>query len=310
MTKILVTGGHGQLGREVQNVAAECAGVSEGAGSAGFSWLFTDVGELDISDAAAVERFFERERPDAVVNCAAFTDVDGAEVERGAAFRINCDAAGILARAARQAGAALIHVSTDFVFSGSANELYAEEDAPEPINVYGESKLAGEQAVLESGCRGVVIRTSWLYSPYGRNFVKSILGAAAKNPEIRVVSDQRGCPTAADGLAEAIVRMIPELVAKTENSGRKIVADIRSAEIYHYCDCGVVSRAGFAEEIIRQAGLECRVVPVQSSEYTMVARRPAYSALDTSKIGRDFGIEPRPWQEALAHCLKRMEHGY
>ncbi len=289
MTKILVTGSFGQLGRELQNIAE--------SGCEGFSWLFTDVGELDIIDPAAVENVFTRERPDAVVNCAAWTDVDGAENDPEGAFRINEAGPRILAAAAVRSGAALIHISTDFVFNGTERIPYTETDAPAPLNVYGESKLAGEQAVLESGCSGAVVRTSWLYSPYGRNFVKSILGAASENAEIRIVSDQWGSPTAADGLAETIVQMIPRLVA---GSGR--------AEIYNYCDSGVVSRADFAAEIVRQAGLDCRVVPVASSEYQMAAARPAYSALDTAKIGRGFGITPRPWQEALSVCIDKLKN--
>jgi dTDP-4-dehydrorhamnose reductase len=251
-------------------------------------WLFTDLAELDITDKGAVETFFERERPDVVVNCAAWTDVDRAETEREAAFRINCDAVALLADAARQFDASLVHISTDFVFDGASQAPYSEMVTPAPLNIYGESKLAGEKAVLESGCRGAVIRTSWLYSPYGRNFVKSILGAASKNAEIKVVADQWGCPTAADGLASAIVQMIPSLLAADS-----------PADIYHYCDAGVVSRADFAAEIIRQAGLSCKVVPVASSEYPMSAARPAYSALNTSKLTLTFGITPRPWQEAL-----------
>lgn len=288
--KILVTGSAGQLGRELHNIA-------ESGEAYGFSWLFTDVAELDITSSAAVGEMFAQECPDAVVNCAAWTDVDGAEKDPAGAFRINEEGPRVLAIAAKQSGAAFIHISTDFVFDGCERTPYTESDIPHPLSVYGESKLVGEKAVVESGCAGAVVRTSWLYSPYGRNFVKAILGAASKNREIRVVSDQWGNPTAADGLAAAIVQMIPQLVSKP-----------RRAERYHYCDAGVVSRSGFAEEIIRQAELDCKVVPVLSSEYPMTAERPAYSALDTAKIGRDFDIVPRPWQEALAGVLRRMEN--
>jgi dTDP-4-dehydrorhamnose reductase len=255
-----------------------------------------------------VGAFFEKERPAVVVNCAAWTDVDGAEREREAAFRVNADAPGILARAAREVDAALIHISTDFVFDGTAGQPYTEKDKPAPLNVYGESKLAGERAVVSSGVRGAVIRTSWLYSPWGKNFVKAILGAAKGRDEIRVVADQWGCPTSAHSLAGAIVRMIPALVGER-----------RGADVYHFCDSGVVSRAGFAEEIIRLAGLSTRVIPVSTAEFAAhgaagtspavasspaTARRPAYSALDTTKITQTFGITPRLWQEALADVLK------
>jgi dTDP-4-dehydrorhamnose reductase len=310
--RVLVTGADGQLGKAL-------AGVADG----GDEWLFSDVGGLDITDAAAVVAFFEKERPAVVVNCAAWTDVDGAEREREAAFRVNADAPGILARAARGVDAALIHISTDFVFDGTARRPYVEDDATAPINVYGESKLAGERAVLSSGVRGAVIRTSWLYSPWGKNFVKAILGAAKGRDEIRVVSDQWGCPTSAASLAGAIVRMIPAFAA-----GRGLgAAGMRGADIYHFCDAGVVSRADFAAEILRRAGLSTRVIPVSTAEFSaaahgaagsspavtpsptaapspVAARRPAYSALDTTKITQTLGITPRPWQEALADVLK------
>ncbi len=282
MVKILVTGGLGQLGQELRGLAA----------SENFSWFFTDFGELDIADPEAVESLFARERPDVAVNCAAWTDVDGAENDPQGAFRVNMNGPQVLARVAARLGTALIHISTDFVFDGLGHRPYTEYDEPRPLNVYGKSKLAGEQAVLESGCCGAIIRTSWLYSPYGRNFVKSILEAASKKTEIRVVSDQWGSPTAAAGLAGAIVRMIPGLVCEPH-----------PAEMYNYCGSGVASRSEFAAEIVRQAGLDCKVVPVASSEYPMVAARPAYSALDTSKIERTFGIIPRCWQDELSDCL-------
>lgn len=287
MTKIVVTGAAGQLGSELRRLSA---------GGCGYGWLFTDVADLDITDARQVEAFIEKERPDVVVNCAAYTDVDRAESDRAGAFLINSDGPANLAAAAKTAGIPLIHISTDFVFDGSADTPYSEDDLPNPLNVYGESKLAGESAVIGSGCRGAVIRTSWLYSPYGRNFVKSIKAAAGRNPELRVVDDQRGSPTAADGLAGAIVAMIPQLLSIQEG-----------AAIFHYCDAGVTDRASFAREIIRLAGLESTVISVSSSDYPMAALRPEYSALGCAKIREVFGIVPRPWQDALAENLARME---
>ena len=304
--RILVTGAGGQLGRALREVAddgewmfTDMVGTSPPASTAGL------VG-LDITDCDAVEAFFERERPDVVVNCAAFTDVDRAETECEAAFRVNRDAARFLAEASAKWNVALIHISTDFVFDGLSDRPYTEEDAPAPLNVYGESKLAGEREVYESRCHGAVIRTSWLYSPWGRNFVRSILGAAEKNSEIRVVADQSGCPTSAVSLAGAIITMIPSIVAGSSR-----------AEVYHFCDTGVVSRADFAAEIVRQAGLACRVVPVSTAEYDLqyvsnsqtAAIRPACSALSTTKITSAFGIVTRPWQEALAECIKRLLYG-
>ncbi|MDR1671509.1 MAG: dTDP-4-dehydrorhamnose reductase [Alistipes sp.] len=287
--RILVTGAGGQLGRALGE-------ISDG------EWSFTDVAELDITDEGAVRVFFERERPAVVVNCAACTDVDRAEsgpAEREAAFRVNADAPRILARAAKATGAAMIHISTDFVFDGRVQRPYVEDDAPAPLNVYGESKLAGERAVLESGVSGAIVRTSWLYSPWGKNFVKAILGAAAWRDEIRVVADQWGCPTSAASLAGVIARVVATAAADNWE---------RPAGIYHFCDAGVVSRAAFAEEIIRRADLSTRVVPVSTAEFASPgsARRPSYSALDTTKITRAFGVTIRPWQEALADVLRKQ----
>jgi dTDP-4-dehydrorhamnose reductase len=288
MDKIVVTGADGQLGSELRRLSVAAPRRGE--------WVFTDVNELDITSAQSVERFFDREHPAVVVNCAAWTDVDGAERNPAGAHRINVEGVRNLARAADGANAVLIHISTDFVFDGFADTPYTETDTPNPINVYGETKLTGERAVLDSGCRGAVVRTSWLYSPYGRNFVKSIMGAAARSPQISVVADQWGCPTAADGLADAIIRMISHLLQST-----------KPAELYHYCDRGVVSRRGFAKEIVALSGIVTEIVPVSSDEYPTAALRPAYSALDTSKIERTFGIVPRPWERALAECMERID---
>ncbi len=292
--RILVTGAKGQLGLALRRLAETGVAVDSA------EWLFTDVAELDITDRVAVEAFFERERPDVTVNCAAYTDVDRAESEEGsaAAFGINADGVRFLAEATAARGGTLIHISTDFVFDGRADRPYTEEDIGSPLNVYGKSKMKGAMAILESGCRGAIVRTSWLYSPWGRNFVKSILNAAAMHDELRVVVDQTGCPTSAISLAGAIVRMIPVLASSS-----------CPAEHYNFCDAGIVSRAAFAYEIVRQAGLNCRIVPVTSAEYPTAAKRPAYSALDTSKITRDFGIVPRRWQEELAQCINDIRNG-
>lgn len=310
--RILVTGAQGQLGRELQLLAGsgpDFMGPQAPTPPEGVEWLFCDVapqpaypdtGRLDITDRGAVRALFKRYGPHVVVNCAAYTDVDGAEMERQTAFRINAEGVRLLAEASLGTGAALVHISTDFVFDGRQHTPYTEQDTPAPLNVYGESKLAGERVLLETGCRGAIIRTSWLYSPWGRNFVKSILNAAAVRSEISVVSDQRGCPTAARELAGAIVRMIP-----------RIAAESRQAGIYNYCDAGVVSRSDFAAGIIRQAGFDCRVVPVSSAEYMQSTSplRPPCSALDTSKITRDYGIVPPRWQESLAVCLRQIKNG-
>ncbi len=282
--RILVTGANGQLGRALKESAVEG------------EWLFTDLAELDVTNKEEIEAWFEQHEPDVVINCAAFTNVDLAETEREAAVRANADAPRFLAEASAARGTALIHISTDYVFRGNVDRPYTEEDIPSPVNFYGETKMMGVRAILEIGCRGAVIRTSWLYSPWGQNFVKSILAAAEKNSEIRVVNDQTSRPTSATAFARAIVRMIPILVDEPD----------KPAELYHFCDAGIVTRADFAAEIIRQAGLSCRVVPVSSEEYGSPVHRPVYSALDTSKTTRDFGVVPRPWQQELAVCLESI----
>jgi dTDP-4-dehydrorhamnose reductase len=288
MRRILVTGADGQLGTELKAAA-----------NGDFEWIFTDRDQLDITDRGEVEAFFDSRRPFMVVNCAAYTNVDKAETDRAGAYRINYDGVRFLAEKASQTGTSLIHISTDFVFDGRKDTPYNESDIPSPLNIYGESKYAGARAALESGCPGAIIRTSWLYSPWGHNFVKSILSAASGREEIRVVADQRGCPTSAASLAGSIVNIIPKLIAKKR----------RPADVYHYCDTGVVSRADFASEIIRQAGLDCRVIPVSSSEYPSAAKRPPYSAMDTSKFTRDFGIVPPLWKQSLAECLNTIING-
>ncbi len=299
--RVLVTGAGGQLGTALRGAAGGAGAPENGVGD---EWLFTDVSQtagatetLDITDREAVNRFFDHRRPDVVVNCAAFTDVDRAETDREAAWLVNRDAPRHLAEAAVRTGAAMIHISTDFVFNGLGSRPYTEQDTPAPINVYGESKLAGEKAVMETGVRGAIVRTSWLYSPWGKNFVKAILRVAAEQKEITVVADQSGCPTSAVSLAEAVATATADFLP-------------RPAQIYHFCDAGVVSRADFAVEIIRQAGLDCQVLPVASDQYPSAAKRPTYSALDTAKITRTFGITPRPWQQPLAECITTLNDGH
>ncbi len=279
----MVTGSDGQLGLALKKTACD------------FEWLFTDVARLDITDREAVEVLLERECPAAIVNCAAYTDVDGAEAERDKAFAVNATGPRILASAAKKLGAALVHISTDFVFDGESQKPYTENDRPNPVNIYGASKLAGEQNILQSGVSGAIVRTSWLWSPWGRNFVLSILSAATTQKELRVVEDQVGSPTSADSLARAIVQMLPVLTEKP-----------RPADIYNFCNGGVVSRADFAAEIVRHAGLSCKIVPTVSDEFSG-AKRPLFSALDTHKITRDFGIVPPAWEDELKKMLEKYE---
>ena len=284
MANILVTGANGQLGSELRKI--------------GFSALdevfFTDVAELDITDYTAVEQFVRKNEIDTIINCAAYTAVDRAEEEPEIAAKINTEAVANLAKAAVKEDCLLIHISTDYVFDGTGKEPYSEKDKPCPFNVYGKTKLAGETAILKSGCFHIIIRTAWLYSTFGNNFVKTILRLAGERPEIAVVADQLGTPTYAEDLAAAIVDIM-------SNEGR-----IEHEGIYHYSNEGICSWYEFATEIVRLSGKDCKVKSVTTAEYPSKTRRPAYSVLDKTKIKRTFGIQIPYWKEALGRMMKNL----
>ena len=284
--KILVTGSNGQLGRELQRAVPS-------------EWSVTAIGtaDCDITDSAAVATLIEGLRPDVVVNCAAYTAVDKAEMERETADAVNWHAVENLARVAASVDAALVHISTDYVFDGESHKPYRESDPTAPINHYGAGKLRGEQAIAESGCRGVVIRTQWLYSPYGKNFVKTMLRLAEQQREVRVVADQHGCPTAADDLAEAIVAILPEVVADNTLRG----------EVFHFASRGEATWCEFAEEIFRVAECDCRAVAITTDDYPTAARRPRNSVLDCSKICERFGLTQPDWRESLRRNIERIK---
>lgn len=278
--KILVTGAKGQLGRELQSVV-------------GSGWCFTDVDELDICSKEAVEAYVTSNHIDTIVNCAAYTNVDRAEDEPQEAERINSDAVALLAEVARRHNIRLIHISTDYVFGGTHYNTPISEDAePQPLGVYGTTKLMGERAVVGSGCRHVIIRTAWLYSPYGKNFVSTILRLATERDTIRVVSDQIGSPTYAHDLV---------LVIRDISEGR-----IAAEGLYHYANEGVVSWYEFARAIVNIAGLECKVEACTTVEYGAKAPRPAYSVLSKAKISSVLEDEIPQWRVSLERCIKRI----
>lgn len=283
---ILVTGANGQLGRQMQRLGA----VSPN------NYLFTDVAELDITDAAAVRECITRNRIDTIVNCAAYTNVERAEEDEAAADRLNRQAVENLARAAKEADALLIHVSTDYVFGGDASEPYTEETPTAPLGAYGRTKLAGEEAVRVSGCRHLILRTAWLYSEEGNNFLRTMLRLTAERESLNVVFDQVGTPTYAGDLALAIFSILEGGMDR----GRE--------GTYHFSDEGVCSWYDFAVEIARAMGHDrCRINPCRTSEYPTKAARPAYSVLDKSKFKRTFGIEIPHWRESMFYCLKRLQ---
>lgn len=272
---ILVTGGNGQLGTELSKLLPDA--------------IFTDANELDITDENAVMEFVKSHNVDTIVNCAAYTAVDNAEDNIELATKVNVDGPKNLAKT----GAKLIHISTDYVFDGMGCKPYTPEDKTNHISVYGKTKLAGEKAVIENANIYVIIRTAWLYSPYGKNFVKTMRMLGETKESINVVCDQIGTPTYAGDLAEAIKQIIPQL--KKENSG-----------IYHFTNEGVCSWYDFSTEIMEQSKLKCRVNPVPSSAYPTKATRPFYSVLDKSKIKKVFGIEISHWKKGLEKCLKQF----
>lgn len=279
--KILVTGGNGQLGR---SIAAAAAGSPD-------EYIYTDVTELDITDREQVEKYVASAAPDVIVNCAAYTNVDAAEDDRDLAGRLNGDAAGYLAQAAVKSGAYLIHISTDYVFGGDLlNTPIAEDAAEAPLGVYGVTKLDGERAVAASGVKAIVIRTAWLYSEYGKNFLKTMRRLTSERPEVRVVVDQVGSPTYAGDLAQAIVGII----SRRQLEGHE--------GTYHYSNEGVCSWYDFATCIARVNGSPAKVLPCRSSEYPSKVTRPAYSVLDKSKFKTTFDVEIPYWMDSLAKC--------
>lgn len=278
--RVLVTGANGQLGSELRLVASA-------------DYLFTDIAELDISNEDAVIAFVERNEIDTIINCAAYTNVDRAEEEPEIAERVNTTAVALLARVARRYNARLIHISTDYVFGGERfSAPIVESAAPAPLGVYGRTKLLGERLIEESGCDYIIIRTSWLYSTYGKNFVKTVLRLAAERDELRVVNDQIGSPTYARDLARVIVQICEQ---KGFESG-----------VYHYSNRGEISWYDFARAIVEIGGMDCRIKPCTTAEYGAKAPRPAYSVLDASKICNALRCEISDWRVSLAECINKM----
>ncbi len=240
------------------------------------------------------------QRPAVIVNAAAYTAVDKAEADFASALAVNGRAPGILAEEAKRMGALLVHYSTDYVFDGSKRSPYGEDDATGPLNAYGRSKLAGERAIAECGCRHFVFRTSWVYGPRGRNFLATMLALAATRDELRVVDDQRGAPTSSLFLAEATAKALLRIPASGVDSG-----------IYHLSAAGETTWAGFARAIFSRASgrpgfRRPRVLPVSTSEYPTPARRPSYSVLSNSKFANAFGFEPTPWEVQLDECFRHL----
>lgn len=272
----LVTGANGQLGRELHLLLGDVA-------------VYAGRDVLDIGDEEAVRAFFEAQSFDFVINCAAYTAVDKAEEDFEAADRINRLGPALLAKYGKR----IVHISTDYVFDGTACRPYREDDAANPLSVYGSTKLAGERAVLAEAETAVVLRTSWLYSSFGANFVKTMLRLGAERDSLGVVFDQVGTPAYAADLASAIAVMLPQI-----KPGMK--------EIYHYSNEGVASWYDFTVAIMEESGLSCAVRPLETSEYPARAVRPACSVLNKAKIRRDFGLSIPHWRDGLKRCLHAL----
>ena len=285
--KILVFGANGQLGREIMDRAGDAA--------TGF-----DRASVDISDAAAVRQAVLEHPPSAIVNAAGYTAVDQAETEIDAALRTNRHGAAVLAEAGSSADVPFVQISTDYVFDGAKRTPYREDDPVAPLNVYGRSKAEGEQTVRAACPQHIILRTSWVFSPHGTNFVRTMLRLGAERPELSIVDDQTGCPTSAADLAGAILAIL----TKAGEPGSDAWGT------YHYRGGDVVTWYGFAELIFEEAAryghAVPRLVPAETGAYPSKAVRPAYSVLSTEKLARTFGIEPRPLRDSLRECLDAL----
>lgn len=284
---ILITGANGQLGNCLRDVAAEYQEK--------YRFFYTDVAELDITDAAAIDRYVADNRIDILINAAAYTAVDKAEDDVDTAYKLNRDAVRNLARVARDHDCLLVHISTDYVFSGESCHPYEVIDTPAPQSVYGASKLAGEQVIVESGCRAVVIRTSWLYSEYGHNFVKTMLKLGQERESVSVVCDQIGGPTYAGDLARLIFRLVETAPGE------------QKTEFFHFANEGVCSWYDFAKAIMEIGGKTCRVNPISSSEYPAKARRPAFSVFNLRPTKDRLAFEIPYWRDSLVLVINKLQ---
>ena len=286
MKKIIVTGCNGQLGRAIR---------AQYEGSTEYELVNTDVEDLDITNVEAVLAHVREVQPYAIINCAAYNEVDKAEKDDSQAKKVNGYAVGLLAQAALRADALLIHFSSDYVFDGNANVPYTEECAAAPLNAYGRSKLAGERNIVESGCRYMIFRTSWLYSLTGRNFFKTIASRCAECPNLKVVFDQVGTPTYALDLAQAIAVVLARF-------------DGTQTGVYHYSNEGVCSWFDFAKMIAEYNGTsDCDVQPCHSNEFPSPVTRPSYSVLDKTKIKEVFGVSVPYWTDSLKQCISNLK---
>lgn len=283
-SKILVTGAGGQLGKELEQLAAT---------NPSLEFVFLTRDEFPIDDEKKLQSIFATYQPDFLINCAAYTAVDKAESEKEAAFRINADAVALLATSCKENNTRFLHISTDYVFDGTSTVPYKENATTNPQTVYGASKLKGEKLALQHNPETIIIRTSWVYSAFGKNFVKTMLRLFDEKESVNVVNDQFGSPTYAADLAEAILHII--------------LSGHWKPGIYHFSNNGIVSWFDFAQRIKSLSGSPCKVNPIPTSSYPTPAKRPAYSVLDNSSIQQTYGIKKKGWEQSLSACLLKMK---
>jgi dTDP-4-dehydrorhamnose reductase len=289
MVKVLVTGANGQLGSEIRKISDLFPEIE---------FSFTDVGELDITDPWKVADFLAIFKPHFLVNCAAYTAVDKAETDIETATLLNATAVGILAEQSAEIGCKMIHVSTDYVFNGRGPRPYKEDDLVDPQSVYGKTKLEGEVLCRKNNPEYMIIRTSWLYSAFGNNFVKTMIRLGNERDELGVIADQVGSPTNAADLAQAILTII----SSVENSSKSFIPGI-----YHYADEGVASWYDFTKAIFEIARINCLVKPIASEDYPSPVQRPAYSVMNKSKIKLNFGLQIPHWRDSLSEYFQKKQ---
>lgn len=287
MIKILITGGDGQLGNAIKSASKKFKTLQ---------LVFTDLSDFDITKPISIDKYLDGANFDFIVNCAAYTAVDKAEEDQDLAFLINAKGPENLAIACAKQHIKLIHISTDYVFDGTSHIPYIESMDTNPPSVYGQSKLAGEEAILKNSKSSIIIRTSWLYSEFGNNFLKTMLRLGADRDTLSVIFDQIGTPTYAGDLAEAILNII---VSEKKTS---------TNEIYHFSNEGVISWYDFAKEIMELAQLNCSITPIEGRDYPLPAPRPHYSVLNKTKIKATFGLEIPYWKDSLKLSLKRLQN--
>lgn len=282
---ILITGSNGQLGSEFRELAPN---------SPQHQFFFTDAEELDVTNSEKVYKYLKANKIECVVNCVGYTQVDKAEDDKPQASLLNATATKYLAEATSRVGAMLVHISTDYVFEGKNFKPYTENDTANPKSIYGKTKLDGEIEVMFNAKRAIIIRTSWLFSAYGHNFVKTILEKAKTEKELKIIYDQIGTPTYARDLAKVLLEIIPKVPSKVRG------------EIYNFSNEGVASWYDFAKAIVEIKGLNCKIVPILTKDFPQQAQRPQYSVLNKGRIKKDYGVEIPYWRDSLKECLAKL----